>query len=204
MKKLFTLLIVLMLNLGCSSDSEDPVTCTPIPCLNGGTSNALCECDCPQGFTGINCGNQSTPSIIRITKIKVKAFPNTNNGSTWDISFPTAINALADIYVKLNNSIGVELYNAPNYFPNVLSDGNNSWDFIPSAPISIPFVYFNSLRLELFDYDGANSNVNNNIDDLMAITLFDIYLPNNGFPTTITIGNTTTPIIYDLSLQYVW
>ena len=193
-----------MFNLSCSSDSDDPVACTPIPCLNGGTSNDQCECDCPQGFIGENCGNQSAPLIIKITKIKVKFFPNTDNGSTWDISFPTAINALPDIYVKLENSIGVELYNAPTYYANVLSDGNNTWDFIPSTPISIPFIYFNTLKLELFDYDGANSNVNDNIDDLMATTLFDIYLTTTGFPTTITVGNATTPIFYELTLQYIW
>ena len=203
-KKIFFGILTLSLLFSCSSDSETETRCTPIACLNNGVSNSNCGCDCPQGFTGSNCSIQSTPTIIKITKIKVKYFPNTDNGSNWDVSFPTANNAWPDIYVTLENSNSVELFNAPNYFPNVTSNGSNTWDFIPSTPISISFIYFNSLKLKLYDYDGADSNVNDNLDDLMATTIFNIYNANGGFPSIITVGNTSTPIVYELSLQYVW
>jgi hypothetical protein len=188
----------------CSSDENSETPCTPIPCLNNGVSNSVCGCDCPQGFTGFNCATQTTPVSIKITKIKVKFFPNSDNGNYWDISFPTTINAWPDIYVTLENSNAVELFNAPTYFANVTSDGSNTWDFIPSTPISISFIYFNNLKLKLYDYDGAVSNVNDNVDDLMTTTFFDIYSATGGFPTTINVGNTTTPIVYELTLQYVW
>ncbi len=204
MKKLFALLVVLMLNINCSSDSNDSAACTPIPCLNGGTSNANCGCDCPQGYSGVNCSTQMLPTTIKITKIKVKYFPNTDNGSSWDISLPTAANASPDIYVTLQNSNNIELYNSPNYFSNVLSNGTNTWDFIPSTPISVPFIYFNSLKIRLYDFDGAVSNINDGVDDLMASSIFNVYNSTGGFPTTIELLNTATPIGYELTLQYTW
>lgn len=204
MKKIIALLFVLILNINCSSDSNNTPACTPIQCLNGGISNANCGCDCPQGFTGANCSTQLLPTSIKITKIKVKYFPNTDNGSTWDISLPTSINASPDIYVTLENSNNIELFNSPTYFANVLSNGTNSWDFVPTTPISIPFIYFNSLKIKLYDFDGAVSNVNDGIDDLMASSIFNIYSSSGGFPTTINLSDTTTPIGYELTLQYTW
>lgn len=204
MKKLIALLIILVMNLNCSSDSNDPAECIPITCLNGGTSNVNCGCDCPQGYSGTNCSTQMVPTSIKITKIKVKYFPNTDNGNFWDISFPTASNAYPDIYVTLQNSNNVELFNSPTYFENVLSDGTNTWDFIPSTPVSIPLIYFNSLKIKLFDYDGAASNVNDGVDDLMTSSIFNIYNSTGGFPTTLNLLDSTTPIGYELTLQYTW
>ncbi len=204
MKKIIALLVVLMLNINCSSDSNAPVACTPIPCLNGGVSNANCGCDCPQGYSGANCSTQVLPTTIKITKIKVKYFPNTDNGDFWDISIPTAANASPDIYVTLQNSNDVELYNSPTYFSNVLSNGTNTWDFIPNTPISVPFIYFNSLKMRLYDYDGAVSNVNDGVDDLMSSSIFNIYNSTGGFPTTLELLNTSTPIGYELTLEYTW
>jgi len=92
MKKIIALLFVLVLNLNCSSDSSAPA-CTPISCLNGGVSKPDCGCNCPQGYTGSNCGTQITPSSIYVKKIRVKKFPDTDNGTWWD-TFP---NSDADI-----------------------------------------------------------------------------------------------------------
>lgn len=208
MKNLFKKIILLSIAIimfGCSKDDTPTSTpCVPITCLNGGVSTPNCGCTCPQGFTGSNCGTQMLPTTIKITKIKVKYFSNYDNGSTWDISLPTAINALPDIYVTLQNSNNVELYNSPNYFENVLSNGTNTWDFTPATPISIPFTYFNSLKIRLYDYDGAVSNFNDGVDDLMASSIFNIYNSTGGFPTTLNLLDSTTPIGYELTLQYVW
>lgn len=205
MKKLIALLVVLMLNINCSSDSNSSTpACTPIPCLNGGTSNANCGCDCPQGYSGANCSTQIMPTIIKITKIKVKYFPNTNNGSTWDSSFPNSANAPADIYVTLLNSNNVVLYTSPDYFINVLSNGVNTWDFIPSTPISVSFVYFNSLKIKLYDFDGDYSNSITGGSELMRETIFSIYGSTGSFPTTLSLLDSPNQIGYEFTVQYVW
>ena len=206
MKKIIALLIVLMFNINCSSDSDSSTpACTPIPCLNGGTSNANCGCDCPQGYSGANCSTQIMPTIIKITKIKVKYFPNLDNGSTWDSSFPIAANAPADIYVALQNSNNVVLYTSPNYFANVLSNGTNTWDFIPSTPISVTFIYFNSLKIKLYDFDGADSNLNFvGGSELMRESIFNIYGSTGSFPTTLSLLDTPNQIGYEFTVQYVW
>jgi hypothetical protein len=205
MKKIIILLFVLVLNLNCSSDASAPVVaCTPIPCLNNGISNANCGCDCPEGYTGTNCSTQMLPTIIKITNIKVKYFPNSDNGNYWDVSVPVAANASPDIYVTLENSNNIELFNSPTYFENVLSDGTSTWNFTPSTPISVSFIYFNSLKIKLYDFDGAVSNFNDGIDDVMSSSSFNIYSATSGFPTKVTLLDSSTPIGYELTLQYIW
>ena len=204
------MLLMIALFFGCSKDSPTASTptptpgCTPIPCLNGGISRPDCGCDCPQGYSGTNCSTQMLPTTIKIIKIKVKYFPNTDNGNFWDISLPTAVNASPDIYVTLLNSNNVELFNSPTYFENVLSNGTNTWDFTPTTPISISFIYFNSLKIRLYDWDGAFSNFNDGVSDLMASSIFNIYSSTGGFPTTLNLLDSTTPIGYELTLQYTW
>ena len=204
MKKIIVLLFVLVLNLNCSSDASAPVACTPIPCLNNGISNANCGCDCPEGYTGTNCSTQMLPTTIKITNIKVKYFPNLDNGNYWDVSVPVAANASPDIYVTLENSNNLELFNSPTYFENVLSDGTSTWNFTPSTPISVSFIYFNSLKIKLYDFDGAVSNFNDGIDDIMASSSFNIYSATGGFPAKVTLLDSSTPIGYELTLQYTW
>jgi hypothetical protein len=203
-KRLFVISICVLFLFSCTNDSITETPCTPIICLNGGTSNASCGCDCPQGFSGTNCSTQLLPTTIKITKIKVKYFPNTDGSNFWDISLPSAVNASPDIYVTLQNSNNVELFNSPTYFSNVISNGTNTWDFIPSAPISISFIYFNSLKIRLYDFDGAVSNVNDGVDDLMTSSIFNIYNSTGGFPATLNLLDPNTPIGYELTLQYVW
>ena len=122
MKKIIALLIVLMLNVNCSSDSDSSTpACSPIPCLNGGTSNANCGCDCPQGYSGTNCGNITTPSKVIITKVVVKSFNNLNNsGIGHDIANGP------DIYIKINNGSTV-IYDHPTLFSNATAGLNTNY-----------------------------------------------------------------------------
>lgn len=193
----FTLIIS---SLGCSKDSTSD--CIPITCLNGGTSNSDCGCNCLQGYTGKNCSNQITPSKIIISKIRVKYFPNTDNGSTWDISLPSANNSYPDVYVSLS-MLDTVIYNSTIYYTNVISDGSNNFDFVPSTPISITSVN-SSFIINLFDYDGSDSNINDNVDDLMAYKVFNLYSSTGGFPSTLTIEDNSKPFAVELSLSYQW
>lgn len=204
MKKIIALLIVLMLNINCSSDSNDKAACTPIPCLNGGTSNANCGCDCPQGFTGNNCATQITPTKILVSKIRVNYFPNYDNGSSWDPLLPTSSLATPDIFVTIKDASSNVIFTAPTYYPNVLSNGSNYYDFTPVTPVILPIASVLSyFEVNLLDYDGADSNINSP-DDLMGKKSFYPYSSSGGFPTTITVINDSYPVSFTLTLSYVW
>jgi hypothetical protein len=199
MKKLIALLVVLMLNVNCSSDSDSSTpACTPIPCLNGGTSNANCGCNCPQGFTGANCGTLVTPTSVKITKIKVKKFPDADNGDWWD-TFP---NSDADIYLTVENSSISLLYTSlPNYFSNATGLGTVTYDFIPTTPINltnVTSVYF----INIYDYDGSNTNANNDFITLLGFSPFST--SQTSFPTTKTVTNSANTFECELTYQYTW
>lgn len=200
MKKLFKIsaFVFLTLNfLGCSSDSSES-PCIPISCLNNGVSNSDCGCDCPQGYTGNNCGTQITPTQIRITKIRVKKFPSaTPNGNWWDI-LP---NSDADIYVTIENSNLSVIYNHPTYFPNAEIIGSNYYDFIPSTPIIITNVN-GQFIVNLYDYDGSTIDDDNDFIGFAGLTPYS--LSQSGFPTTKIITGLNGALEFEMYFTYQW
>ncbi len=186
--------------LGCSSDSSDNSnSCTPIPCYNGGTSNADCGCDCPYGYEGINCSIQKVPTSILITKIRVLQFPNkTLSNSSWDL----AGNA-PDITIKLQKGIKPFelLYESPSFFPDAVSNSATAYNFIPSIPIDITDIN-SPYIISILDYDQSDAIVSE--DDYMGGIIFDIYKQGNNFPATITVKNTDSQLEFELSLSYLY
>jgi hypothetical protein len=187
--KLLVLLLVFFL-FGCSSDSTTP--CVPISCLNGGTSTPDCVCNCPQGYTGTNCETQVTPTLVKITNIRVTKFPDTDNGNYWD-SFP---NSDADIYVKILNSSSETIYNSST-IQNATSNGVNYYDFVPTSPIVIsnPLSIF---VMRIYDFDTVGS------EEFMDFCVFYPYSSSGGFPTTKTFTNPSSTFSFQLTLSYVW
>lgn len=199
-----SIVLIFVFFLGCSKEEDSIVPCVPVTCKNGGTSTPNCGCTCPQGYTGSDCSFQVTPSKITITKITVTAFPNLNtNGFNWDVTLPTVTNSLPDIYVKLKNSVGSDFYESSTYFKNAMSDGTKPYEFIPSTPLEVTNA-ISVFTFQLYDYDSADSNVNDGIDDLMASKVFSLYSPTGGFPSTLTVTDTNIPVSFTLSLSYTW
>lgn len=171
-----SMLLTLIIFTACSSDdsSNDPITC-------------------PEGYTGTNCEIQLTPAKIKVTKIRVKYFPNMNGDFNWD--FDTA----PDIFVRLGLGNGdtntVLLYDS-GYYEDVLSDGITTYDFIPEVPIEIKALSTHIIILG--DYDTNTSN------ELMGGFTFIPYNSTNQFPETITVGDLTIPLYFELSLSYEW
>lgn len=198
-----SVLLLLVLFIGCSSENS-LVPCIPVTCKNGGISTSNCGCTCPQGYNGSDCSFQITPSKITITKISVTAFSNyANSGFNWDTTLPTAANALPDIYFKIVNSVGGDFYVSTTYFKNAMSDGTRTFDFVPTTPLEVtnPLSVF---TFKLYDYDSADSNINDGIDDLMAEKVFSVYSMSGGFPTTLTITDSSIPLSFKLTLSYTW
>lgn len=195
LKSIFFGFLVVLTTMGCSSDS-DSSSCPTIACQNGGTF-VNCNCNCPNGYTGVDCGTQITPTKIKITKFKVTMFNNLDNGSSWDL------NSEPDIFLQLvNGSGGSNIWISEIYYPNVLSNGTNSFVFTPSSPIEITNTSsFYTIYLGDNDVNDSPSNPN----DLMASILFNIYTPTNNFPSTLYLSdNQTYPFRVELSLSYEW
>lgn len=179
---------------GCSSDSDS--SCTPIPCLNGGVSNSDCGCDCPDGYTGINCATQVQPTKIKITKIRVTSFPNLKpSGFSWDALPPGFSNP--DIFPYLAINDGANGLYAGLSMSDVLSNGNDIYDFIPTSPIIITNIN-QQLNLWLYDDDGGGNN------EFMGGWNFYIYNSTSGFPTLLNVGTGNNNVKFQLTLSYEW
>lgn len=182
MKKfMFKSVLVLMISssiFSCSSDDSE----TTEPTI------------CSTGYTGTDCTTQITPTRIIISKIRVKMFPNTNSGSNWDVG------SAPDIFVRLGRGDGsastVTLFTS-DYISDALSDGTNFFDFTPSTPIELLFPTQQHALL-LGDYDSSSAN------ELMGGLVFNPYSSTNGFPTTITLNNSSIPLRFELTVSYVF
>ena len=195
MKKLIyiPLLIVSILITSCSSDDSVDDSCLPITCLNGGVQTVDCGCACLEGYSGSNCSNKMTPTSVRITKIQVKKFPDTNNGDWWD-TFP---NSDADIYLILEDTEDNVIYNSLPYGYEDASGLNVTYDFVPETPIFISDV-LGVHNIFLYDYDPVS-------DDLVSFLVFIPYDSSiQGFPTIITKTNPNNTFECDITLEYTW
>lgn len=189
--------ILFTIILGCSTDSTTDPICTPIICLNGGTSTVDCGCNCPTGYTGDNCGIQVTPTKILIEKIVVVKFPNfRTDGSNWDGGSLLGFEK-PDIFPVLFDSSNQVIF-AGTPKQDCFSTGNDSFNFFPSSPIQITNLS-SPLSLILFDEDSStNQELMGGFQNIL------LYSSTGGFPPTITIGNSSNSFIFRLDLSYVW
>jgi hypothetical protein len=195
-----SMLLIITLFFGCSKDDSSS-SCTPITCLNGGVSRADCGCDCPQGYTGGNCGTQVTPTKIKITKIRVKKFPNLKpNGSSWD-TFVLPGYERPDIFPALFPFQATSVLYAGTPINDSFSYGNDTFDFTPTTPIEITQI---SQQFTLVLYDDDSTITNPNAFEQMGGFNFYIYNSTGGFPTTMLLNNTTSDYGFELTLSYVW
>ncbi|GEC77711.1 hypothetical protein [Flavobacterium aquatile] len=172
------LLIVSTSLLSCSSDDSEPTE--PLVC--------------PTGYNGIDCTTQITPTRIVISKIRVKLFPNTNGGNNWDIG------SAPDIFVRLgigDGSASTVVLFTSDYIADAVSDGTNFFDFTPNTPIELLFPT-QQHAIILGDYDSTSSN------EFMGGLVFNPYNSTGGFPTTITVNNSSIPLRFELTVSYVF
>lgn len=196
MKKILSLLSLLLIFLVSCSKDDNNDGCTPINCLNGGTQTADCGCDCPDGYSGSDCGTQVPPASILITKFTIKSFPSlTENSDYWDDSFLTGSNKYPDVFLQVIDAATEEtLFISDFYYENV-EDFLEELEFIPNTPISIE-NYTTPIQAGIFDYDSSTEI------ELMDIVELDLYENNNGFPTTLVFISESSLSIIEVELSY--
>lgn len=187
-------LTVAMLIFGCSEDSSTP--CIPINCLNGGTSNSDCGCNCPTGYTGSNCGTQITPTKISISKVVITNFPALNPlGSTWDLNPLNPINNNPDIYLVFINSTSTYFNTLSNRFNDAISGTEYTYTF--TTPVEITNI--NSLHnITLYNWNTSGA------DDEMGSITFTPYSNTNNFPSIITQTDSSTNFQVKFYVTYTW
>lgn len=186
-----------MFALSCSSEDDSIDECTPIECLNDGIQTVDCRCDCPEGYSGIDCSAKLKPQSIKISKIVVKSFPDRkDNGDWWDTPFFSENNN-ADIYITIENPDDVIIYEHPTYYEDA-SGLSESYPFILDPPLLITNVK-DTHSLILYDYDSNDS------DDFISVLLFKPYEETrDGFPTTINVTSPIDTFELDVTVEYSW
>ena len=93
--KTISILIIILLILGCKKDP-----CESVICVNGGDC-LHGSCYCPTGYYGSDCSQQFTPLKIIIDSLIITNFPlYDSSGIPWDTS------THPDIFPEIDLSIG--------------------------------------------------------------------------------------------------
>ncbi len=161
--------------------------CAGINCLHGGVC-VTGYCDCPTGWTGYNCGDEDYPTAVKVTKIVLTSYIDTDvSGNPWDASDGP------DLYININEGTG-----AINYQLTEVETNNTSGTatFTSGFPYTISDPY-TDWAVSLWDYDATGG------DDLMGGYYFT---PDNetGFPTTITLYGGSGTINMKLYVTWVF
>lgn len=169
-----------------SSCKKDP--CEDVNCQNGGVCNEG-TCDCPEGFSGAECGTAITPTSMTITQIDVIDFPGTDNGSDWDPFVDTDPDILIELVDDGTSSI---LYTSSTFSNQ--ADGSqfsiNGLDIAITGPTS-------TYTLTMVDYDATSG------DDPMGNITFTPY-NGSSFPSTISVKDDALQIDYRVHVSYAW
>lgn len=170
MKNLFAAFMLIFLLSACADECKDVV------CNNGGICvNGLC--DCPDGFEGPSCDQETTPQSVRVGSISLTSVPPDNNGSNWD------------------------LFDGPDVYYQITKDGDviaesevreDSFTAEWNAPISFndPAEVY---EIRVLDDDGVSN------PEFVGGISFVPYRSNAGFPDTyeLTCDDCTITLVFN-------
>lgn len=145
-----------------------------------------CTETCDNGYTGVDCSEQITPSIIQISKIVITDFPQYSTGENWDLLDGP------DVYIVIEKD-DILIHKQPTFFEDASADNH-----VYSPANSIELTDAESIyTISLYDYDDGLG------DDFMGVAAFYAYSEFNDFPKTLLIGE-GEEITFELTLSYVW
>ena len=176
----------------CSKDENetDPVNngCDEIDCVYGDFIN--CSCYCFDGFSGYDCSDIITPSKMRITRVDLM---NYDNSQIWDDGFLS--NSEPDIYFKILRG-NTTLYTS-GYKYNA---SGNTLTYTNNMPFDINFV--ETLHsIKLYDQDDLDDSDFLSSNDLIGTWTFTPW-KGSSFPSTVTYSSST--LEFKLYIDYMW
>ncbi len=185
MKKTVLLFSIAIGLTGLNSCIKEDV-CGDINCLNGGYC-ANGQCVCPEGYTGANCSQQVTPTLLRVHKIEVIQFPLTDATAGWDLT------SGPDIYpaLWLGNTL---LWESSSLYEDAVP--GPAYGFTPSPAIELTSPV-SQYTIRLYDYDAIGS------DDFMGGIVFTPYHSSNNFPNVLTL-DAGGDVAFRLYVSYSW
>lgn len=181
MKKLIFFVLISASLITCSdSDPCEGITCENDGfCVNG-------QCDCTVGYEGPNCGTQTKPSSVLITKILITKLPAVPpGGGGWDVSDGP------DIYVEVYNETDdqVVIYSST---ANNINTSDTPFTYDPTTDIELNPDKQYSISIYDEDVDA---------DDFMGGIIFNAYSSTNNFPLTRNL-DAGGPVTFTLDLDY--
>lgn len=193
MKNLLLLSTFVLILSSCNKDIDG---CTDIYAnnynINATDEDGSCEyalVPCNDGYEGVNCDQQITPSMLRIDKIVVDQFPAWNeDGGSWDTN-----GTGADITLELWDSSGNTIYSTSTYYNNAISTSNypfNSIDYSLNSP-------YETIGVVLYNYDTIFGGYS-----FMGGVNGQIYSSTNGFPAVMNFDY--GGFKFDIYLSYYW
>jgi len=172
-------IVAATLLFGCSSDND--------------SNEAINHLECPPGFTGQNCDIPLTPSLVKITKIRVYKFPNNNGITGWD-----GPSSSPDIYLSIDKGL-VNIFESSNYYPDAISNDQISYQFVPDDPI-VSRNASDIFDIQLWDYDLGDTVASDN--DFMVGVYFAPFTQKNKH--SVYISDLDNSVIYEVFLAYEW
>ncbi|CAG5087107.1 calcium-binding EGF-like domain-containing protein [Parvicella tangerina] len=165
----------------------DPDPCDGISCLNGGYC-ANGTCNCPDGYSGSDCGVALTPTSMSITSATLTAYPMTNGGAGWDPS------SGPDVYITINSGTSANNNEfQSSYFADVTGQ---SLTFTNGFPISVPSPASN-YTIGIWDYETSTG-----LEEFMTGLYFTPIDHDSGFPPTITLSTASMSITLNVEWQF--
>lgn len=141
---------------------------------------------------------QPIPTSVTIKRIIVTAFPQTNNGSAWDIGL-LGNDRNPDIYPVLTLK-GNQLYKATNYFEDAVQ---NNLPIPWNTNILIPESSFDSpMTIELWNHNVIDSDQFMGGFENFTMRKLVGQFPVVVYPKTVTLELSTSPYKFQLELEW--